>query len=463
MSPKDLCLLDNVGELVKAGVDSFKIEGRLKGPEYVAAAVRAYRKAIDGEELTNDDRMSLENAFNRSGFTKGWFGGGKNMMSGNSPSNVADGKVSENVLKYTRDGANFRKRNVDIFAVLKKDQPLSVTMIDETGECVTAIGEIEAQTAIQTPLREERLKAQLTKLGAEVFEATSCEIDIDENITVPISEINSVRRKASALLYEKLTERDRKTVEIEAVEFSPRKEKEVYLTAVCLNEKQAEVCINEGVKRVALPGEIVDKINNRDERIITLMPGVGAGSRAVTDGVMIMNIAQLEKNKGKKLYGGFRLNVTNSFSELFYKDFQAVTLSPELNLKDIKEMNDTIGSEVIAYGRLPLMIMRNCPAKVSGVCKGEGGYSLKDRRGEMFDIMCRKGCVCELLNSKPVYMADKAEELIKSGVTGLQLWFTTESPDEVKRIINEYKAGMSGLLPNDREDFTRGHFYRGMV
>ncbi len=463
MSPKDLCLLDDVCEMAKIGIDSFKIEGRLKGAEYVASAVRAFRKVLDGQVLTDDDLSSLKNAFNRSGFTKGWFGGAKDMMSGKSPSNVADGKVSREVLEYTKDNANFRKRSVNIFAELKKDTPLSVTMIDESGECATAVGEIPAQTAIQSPLTEERLIAQLKKLGAEVFEADSCEVSIDDGVTIPISEINAVRRKVSAELSKLIVKRERREIEIPRFDYHKKTEKEVYLTAVCSKPEQAITCLESGIERVAVPVEMLEKTKINDERIISLMPGVGAGCKAPTDAVMVMNIAQIEKNRGKKLYGGFRLNVTNSFSEEVFKDFETVTLSPELNLKDIKEMKDIGECEVIAYGKLPLMIMRNCPAKAAGICKGEGGYSLKDRRGEIFDIMCHKGCISELNNAKPIYMADKVGDLINSGVSCLQLWFTDESCDEIKRIIDNYKDGIKGVIKESHTDFTRGHFYRGMV
>ena len=463
MSPRDLCLLDDICELAKIGIDSFKIEGRLKGPEYVAASVRAFRKMLDGELLTDDDLHSLKNAFNRSGFTKGWYAGGRNMMSGNSPSNVADGKVSREVLEYTKDNVECRKRSVDIFAELKKDAPLLVTMIDESGQCVTEVGEIPAEAAIQSPITEERLVLQLKKLGAGVFKAESCEVSVDKGITIPISEINAVRRKVSAALSEIIVKRERREIEIPEFDSHKRTEKDVCLSAVCLKPEQAVACLECGIERVAVPVELLEKAGLNDKRIISLMPGVGAGCKAPTDAVMIMNIAQLEKNRGKKLYGGFRLNITNSFSEEVFKAFETVTLSPELNLKDIKEMKDTGVCEVVAYGKLPLMIMRNCPAKAAGICKGEGGYSLKDRRGEVFDIVCHKGCISELNNSKPIYMADKIGDLIKSGVGCLQLWFTDESNDEVKRIVENYKDGIKGIIKESYTDFTRGHFYRGMV
>ena len=124
-------------------------------------------------------------------------------------------------------------------------------------------------------------------------------------------------------------------------------------------------------------------------------------------------------------------------------------------------MRDSVRCNVIAYGSLPLMIMRRCPAK--DVCRGEGGYTLKDRRGEEFSIKCNTECVSELMNSKVIYMADKLDDIKKSGADAIELWFYRESPEEVKRIIDVYKKGINGEGTPCVKDFTRGHFYRGMV
>ncbi len=74
LSPQDLSAVDMIPELVRAGVTSFKIEGRLKSPDYVAAITRVYRKALDEVEVTEHDRYTLEMMFSR-GLSTGWLGG----------------------------------------------------------------------------------------------------------------------------------------------------------------------------------------------------------------------------------------------------------------------------------------------------------------------------------------------------------------------------------------------------
>ena len=106
LSPKDLCGLEMIPSLIEAGVDSFKIEGRMKKPEYVAACVRAYRKAVDAwfdgsfsSSLIQQYQDEMAEVFNRGGFTKGYFEqkNGKDMMSVSNPGNVGVtiGRVEE--------------------------------------------------------------------------------------------------------------------------------------------------------------------------------------------------------------------------------------------------------------------------------------------------------------------------------------------------------------------------------
>ncbi|MEE0944376.1 MAG: DUF3656 domain-containing protein [Clostridia bacterium] len=459
LSPKDLSLLDHIKELKDMGIDSFKIEGRLKNAAYVATAVGVYRKALDGKEVTEEDRKALLDTFNRSGFSKGWYGGGKNMMSGKSPSNVALGVTTDEYAKFTDKNANYRKIGIDIFAELKTGQPFTLTAIDDDGNAETVTGDVVAETANNVPLSEERISQQLQKLGASVYYAKSCSVLTDGNAIVPIGEINAVRRRA-------LDGLDIKRTRVEAREILPynpekrnKSAKYAYIVAVCRTKEQAEAAAMMGVKRLVAPQSIIAEIKTSAEKAV-LLPALGAGKGLVDVGVMVMNNAQSYSNDDLNQYGGFRLNITNSETVKSYKNMSAVTLSPELNLKDLREISGEIPLEVIAYGRLPLMLMRKCPAGATGKCDQKSGSQLLDRRGEVFAIVCGEGCTSEILNSKPIYMADKMDELSSCGIDGIQLWFYDETPDEVKEIIAEYKGDKEAVLP---KDFTRGHFYRGFL
>ncbi len=455
LSPKDLCLLDDVSYLSKLGINSFKIEGRLKSAGYVATAVGVYKKALSGGDILQSDREALLEAFNRSGFSKGWYGGGTDMMSGSSPSNVAGGKTSAEYAAFTTENANLRRIGVDIFAELKIGEKMSLTMIDDDGNTVTALSDGVAEKAIKAPLDEDRIKAQLEKLGNSVFYSKSCEAITDRESVIAIGEINALRRRA----VEELEGLRMDAYKRSAVDYLPERvcksPKKPYITAVCRNLEQARAA-SEMADKIAAPRSVIDRLDTACEKI-TLENGIGSGEKANTEGVMVMNLAQKDSYGGRRLYGGFRLNVTNS-ETADCLGVDAVTLSPEINLKDISEIAPKTPVEVIAYGRLPLMLMRKCPAGAAGVCDKKGGFVLADRRREEFPVVCTEGCVSEILNSKPIYMADKLSDIEKAGVDGLQLWFYDETADVVRRIIAEYKGEKEAKVP---DAFTRGHFYRG--
>ena len=465
LSPKDLCLAARLNELCEAGINSFKIEGRLKSAEYVATAVGVYRKCLDGKSFTQEDRNALLGAFNRSGFTEGWYGCARDMMSGKSPSNVAKNTAGAEYVKYTAENADFRKTGVSIFAELYNGEPLSLTLLDRRGNSASVCGDVAAEQAENTPLSKERITKQLQRLGGSAFFAENVEISMDEGVTIPIGEINAVRRRAAEQLAEacRLSYK-RSAVSPEFSESAPRKSKTPYIVAVCANEEQARAAAACGVKRIAAPRDTAERLFKQvDCEVITLLDNIGAGARPQTDGVMVMNTAQIAANADKKLYGGFRLNIYNSSSAEVFGAMEAITLSCELNLKEIRAVGANAPCEVIAYGRLPLMLMRNCPARVHGACRGKGGFSLKDRKGESFLIRCGENCTSELLNSKTVYMADKMPDIMKAGADGIQLWFYNENAETVKKVITAYKEGMRGAGPAPEIEFTRGHFYRGVV
>ena len=148
-----------------------------------------------------------------------------------------------------------------------------------------------------------------------------------------------------------------------------------------------------------------------------------------------------------------------------------MTLSPELNLHEISELleNTNVKADIIAYGHLPLMIMRNCPVNALGHCQnGSAKYKLLDRKNEKFPMLCdgnRGSCRCVLLNSKPIYMADKAEDITRLKINGIRLIFTVENFSQCGKIIEEYKRALRGekAAVMENNTFTRGHFYRGVL
>lgn len=477
LSPKDMSLINELGTLNEAGVKSLKIEGRLKRAEYVSAVVGIYRKYIDNpKEVTAQDMQELKDAFSRTGFTDGYFKGqlGKAMMSHKISGNSSDNKFTADAVLRTLENANARKIPVNIVGTLKEGAPLEVVMYDNDGNCFDAVGTLNSETAVNKPLDKTRFKEQLLKLGSTPFEAVSAEVYTDSGITIPVKEINAVRRTAVDGLIKKRIERHTGRIcDSELFTAHERKENDIILTADVSSEEQLEAAIQAGIKRVYAPARIMNKRlvgmaqSNRTE-LVEKASEIFSGQEITSDAVLVSSSAAVYKYAEKRLYGDFRLNVFNSRTAEHFSKLQGITLSPELNLHEIRDIlkYTTAQTEIIGYGHLPLMIMKNCPVRAMGKCqKGRQIYTLRDRKNEEFPIICSDDCRSVLLNSKPLFTADKITDLTDLKINSIRLIFTVEKFSQCGKIIDVYKRAMKGekIEPMRENTFTRGHLYRGVL
>lgn len=477
LSPKDMSLINELGTLNEAGVKSLKIEGRLKRAEYVSAVVGIYRKYIDNpKEVTAQDMQELKDAFSRTGFTDGYFKGqlGKAMMSHKISGNSSDNKFTADAVLRASENANARKIPVNIVGTLKEGAPLEVVMYDNDGNCFDAVGTLNSETAVNKPLDKTRFKEQLLKLGSTPFEAVSAEVYTDSGITIPVKKINAVRRTAVDGLIKKRIERHTGRIcDSELFTSHERKENDIILTADVSSEEQLEAAIHGGIRRVYAPARIMNKRlvgmaqSNRTE-LVEKASEIFSGQEITSDAVLVSSPAAVYKYAEKRLYGDFRLNVFNSRTAEHFSKLQGITLSPELNLHEIRDIlkYTTAQTEIIGYGHLPLMIMKNCPVRAMGKCqKGRQIYTLRDRKNEEFPIICSDDCRSVLLNSKPLFTADKITDLTDLKINSIRLIFTVEKFSQCGKIIDVYKRAMKGekIEPMRENTFTRGHLYRGVL
>ena len=475
LSPKDMSLINDLKKLEKMGVSSLKIEGRLKRAEYVSAVVGVYRKYLDNlsDTVSEADIKELTDAFSRSGFTNGYFTGklGKNMMSHNTPGNVSDNKFTDEAKRRCEKNANFRKIPVNIMASVYEGAPVEITIYDDDNNYVTVLGNVCVEKAINKPIDKERVSEQLIKLGNTPFAARDISVSVDKGVTVSIKELNAIRRAAVDELIEKRSNREiGRVCDIIYDNQAFLKSNKTILTAQVNTLKQAKAVIDNGINVIYAPSEIVNDIRkiSADVEVIVKTSDIFDKEKICEASLAISSAAAMEHYGGKKMYGDFRLNVFNSFTANYFRNLKSVTVSPELNIGEIKALvrNTDVECEVIAYGHLPLMLMRNCPLKAAGKCQdGKVKYTLKDRKNEEFKIMCTKNCNAVLLNSKPVYMADKLNDLTQTGINRIRLMFTIESFDECAKITKEYVRAFNGEKVNSPKEntFTRGHFYRGVL
>ncbi len=459
LSPKDICLADKLSDL-DGVVDSLKIEGRMKSAEYTASVTSLYKRAIMGK-ITQAEIDKTLSFFSRGGSSSGYF-------YGRTLDKMMDYQVSGKISADHTDVVKIREED------LSKKRYLTLKLTAKVGKPLHLCGECDGFFAESTgdileearkDFDEKRAKEQLEKLGGTAYLPKNTEIEYQGNPFVPVSAINSLRRevcdKLSQIICDSYKKEVRETEEIKKVYKSRGVPK--ILVEVSTKEQLQAVQDIENIE--ILYSYELSKGKDAEFVICPAVKKEGEIEEISAKKIMAQNIGQLDFTK--EVYGGERLNVTNTATCKVLSDLgvKRVTLSCELNIKEIKEItkNTDVQTEVIAYGRLPIMVMENCVIKSQGMCTKSGGFfELSDRMGERFPIMC-ENCKNILLNSVPIYMADKGADLLSLNVDYIRLKFTTENPQTTKAVINAYKRALLGKIPEGVFDkITRGHFYRGV-
>lgn len=478
LSLKDLSLADRVKELMALGVDSFKIEGRMKRPEYVAAAVSQFKEAVRGAQADMDLMAAV---FSRSGFTKGYFDAklGQEMFGTRQKEDVL---ASQKVLKKLSDMASkdVARVGVDFSFTMKENEPAVLTASDGEGHTVQAQGEIPQQ-ALKAPTTKELVWRSLEKTGGTFYYLNSLTCDLGEGLIYPASQLNSLRREA----LDKLTQLRGEIHEIpfHKLEKQPvpkhigvQGEKLPLRAAVReiaqITERMGEVCelisvpLDELLKnKNNLPKEIVPKISVSLPRVVfgddekylaerlTECKHLGIGHLSTGN----LGGVYLGRKMGFVLHGEFGLNIANAgcLAEYERLGLSDCLLSFELSLARARAVGGTLPRGLLIYGKLPLMVTRNCPIRLSGCkdCKGFG--TLTDRKKEVFEVRCTGRRYSEIFNSKPVYLADKMDEV--SGIDYGLLSFTSEGAKQVDRILLRYTQTHEPM-----ENITRGLYYRNV-
>jgi len=580
LSPKDLCTIDDVDELVKAGVYSLKIEGRMKRPEYVATVVNNYKSKLADTKGIKIDKIKEElmQIFNR-GFTNGFlFGsGGKEYLSLDQPNNkgIEIGKVISSKKKNTYilevsveleigDGIEFRlndnscglqlnkfkkikdkvyeleySKNINKYIIyrtsqkklldkaqelskkddikyplhlniyLEKDKPLKLVAEDiNLGYKVEVQGNQITELAQKNGLDKERIFKTLNKLGDTVFYYSDVVYNLDDNLYLPVKEINKCRR----LLIEKLEsnrtdlKRENKIFEEETFKLLKlEKEKElssefslnayyrkldqisekhfnylnrIYLPLSELNEEFLE----KYSKKIEIYG-VLNRILDNNEMLIS-KKNIRKYDKYLA-GIVATNLSHIEllKDYTGAIHGGEGLNIFNSIAGMKLNEMglSSMTVSPELNLNEVSAMKKINNSkyELIGYGNLALMIMKNCPFsaitncnKKCGLCKYSSKYGLKDRKNKIFPIYKDGFKNSVLYNSQKLIITDQMNKIKKSGINQIRLDFINESQIEIEEVLKYYKENINAnktiekpkFIQNliDNQEYTRGHMQRGV-
>lgn len=476
LSLKDMSLAEHIIELKKDGVTSLKIEGRMKGEAYVRNVVSTYRRLIDEDRLPSKEEVeSLNRIFFRGGLTDGYYIGDK------GPRMFAFDKPDNPYLKNVENNEKPQEKQipVSISAVFEEGEKPHIT-ISGAGHTAEAFGDEEVQTAAKRPATKDGIITQLVKTGGTAFRAEDIEVALSQNAFVHVSVINELRRKGIAALEEKILNkhRDKRLDEIKEIKKTNRKGRGIYTCSV-LDIEQYRTVREFGFEHIYIPLSVVEKykdeLSQNAERIVISLPVIirepmrhqyrerllrlkDAGFSKAE----IMTIDALEIAEGFDVFGGYRMNITNSraLCEAASMGIEYLCLSAEMNLPQVRDIEKNIKTEIIAYGKLPLMITENCILKNMKKCPCNGRGEMTDRTGATFPIV-KDGDICRsvVLNSVPLYMGDRVEDLKNTGADYLRLMFTTEDKNECKEICVLYQKG--GQAPGF--EYTRLHYLKGAL
>ena len=451
LSLKDLSLASHIPELIDAGVDSLKIEGRMKSPEYVRDVTRIYRRLLDGRRAANADEISeLERIFSRSGSTDGYFTGkvGRGML----------GVRTELDKQKSRDLAPFEKLTkkvpVKISARITAGEPASLCVSDGA-KSVTVYAE-PPERAKSAPTDKESIKKQLSKLGGTPYIIEKIELSCGDDVFLPLSKINELRRRAIAALLAPGENRSgfalpalqreeplpslgkgTRTARFLLAKNMPGKSVlDGFFDIVYLPLSEFGISKTGAANGVILPPVIFDHEREEVEKMLGAAQGAGAVHALVSN----VGHIGLAKKYGFTLHGDLRLNVANreSARALLSAGLCDLILSPELSLAAVRDIGGP--AALVVYGRLPLMTLERCVVEDCSEC-GKNRFALTDRRGVDFPVFREYPHRNVLYNSVPVYMADRADTIKRSGVASTHFIFTDESAKKAANIIKAYKNG----------------------
>lgn len=485
MSLKDNCLVDRLRELEDAGVACLKIEGRMKRPEYTAIVTKIYSKALKEQRQPSAEEMeTLEKAFSRQGFTQGYFNGDKKDMFGRREEPDKD---TEKLFTLARKGyseGELRRVPVHFYTVAEKGMPVKAIAFDDDGNRAAAMGGVPEKARGQG-LTATYITEQMFKTGGTPYNCVENRAQADPGLYLPASEINDLRRRLVSELSEqrakppirrvgKLPEKPKGklptgdpamifqvlTEEQLSPELAALKPQYLYVPLTLMTEKLdlLRPFAEQGTIPVAvLPRVIADNEAAAVYDMLSRMFDQGVNEALVGN----LGHAMLAKKAGMKLRGDFGLNTFNSLSMEVIRQagFISATASFELRLSQIRDMIKPLDTELIIYGRIPLMVSDQCIIRHSaGRCNCQTPGQMADRMGSVFPVVKEFGCRNIIYNAHKLYLADKAEDVYAAGAWGLRMMFTTEGMRECVEVAKGY-MGLSDYKPNV---LTRGLYYRGV-
>ncbi|MDD3414279.1 MAG: DUF3656 domain-containing protein [Lachnospiraceae bacterium] len=503
LSMKDMCTLSLLPDLVDAGIYSFKIEGRMKKPEYTAGVTAIYRKYFDlylqkgreGFAVEPIDQKRLLELYSRSGSETGFYEkvNGRELITLSKPNyeSVTDSTEIKTLTPLPMEG----------ICTLKKGESSKIRISCGTIEVLTK--GVRVEQAVKQPLSEADIEKQLRKTGNSLFAFKNLIISSEEDIFLPVKELNNLRREAILELQNKLLEKyQRKPIEKISNLITKQEVKKDFISklAVLVETLPCLEALNtiQGFEIVYIDSEclflpsadtkipiLIKELKEKGCKVFLALPFIfrknskekvqkvlDQSYQRIFDGYLVRNYEELfwckERYPEKEIVSDYTVYTFNSMSKDVLRDVCVTrdTIPVELNMREIVERG-CHESEFLAYGHIPMMISASCIKKTMNQCQSKEQTSelyLKDRYNMKFPV--KNSCVfCynRILNSVPLSLHNEKKALQELKPFAVRLQFTIEEPERMKEIISFYDQ----LLHNQEgslalQNFTKGHFKRGV-
>lgn len=519
LSTKDICGLSILPDLIDAGIESLKIEGRMKSPEYVALVTATYRKYIDiyydnvqkmtlseikskffeTKELINDIEL-LTKLYSRGGNSTGYYykHNGKDMITLLDASYKSDkGQIKES--KNDQLLSSTKRIKINGTISIHKNEEMILTIND----LVSVKGAV-ALEAENRPIDRASVFKQLNKTKDTEFEFELINYDIAEDVFVRLSDINELRRTALSKYKETLLKEYRRKVfsnKANAIDSLNNTISEYTYNSPLVaceinNVDQLNIIKNYNiVNRVYIPisllldsnRDIINELkkngkevfikfqsvirynflsNNKIKKMLMLADGVLADSHEVIYYLVDMGF-------DKPIIGDIHIYALNREASNKYRSLgvSALTVPIELSKKELYRRNIK-GEELILYGYLPMMISAQCINKTINRCdKNKKIIKLKDRKGLIFTAINNcSDCSNIIYNNVPLSLHGELDIINNIKPSAVRLIFTFEDTTNTKEIMDFYTKIIESRYVNSefncplaQNKYTKGHLKRGVL
>ena len=520
LSPKDMNTLELLPQILDMGIDSLKIEGRMKRPEYTAGVVSIYRKYIDqymmsgGENLKIEkkDVQNLEELFRKRGYSKGFYvqHNGRNMMALSAPSNEKEEQERSLYMDslYEKYVSVQKQEKINGILEVSTENPMKL-LLRWKGMEVEVTG-APAFTPKNRAMTAEDFEKQLRKTGNTPFKFADLKVKVHGEVFVPNGAINELRRTALQKLEDMAVLKYRRTAparpEKETVVRSKDKDawNPIFHVAVETTSQLDVVLASELPQSIYVDSSLMSMkefaqfctsergqtaLENR--KLYYILPAVFRKETAKKytaayqklgeipwTGFVVKNLESyqwlLNMGNEKPVVLDANLYTFNERAQSFWRSQTNViyeTLPVELNARELKQRGCE-GAELIVYGHLPMMTSAGCVYKSLKRCrKGDSGafgpdelYQLKDRKNMKFSVkpVCEE-CYNVIYNSQPLSLLNLRNQVAELTPGFIRLNFTLENAALTQKVLESFEKNYCNNVPvEDFSDFTRGHFKRGV-